>query len=174
MLFLVEARHIAIRARAMTRILQTLFPARADNHFRGHQLALLGFVLIILMQIFRGCMHMISPDGGAQSIATIPLDTYSEGARANIIAMFGQWGFSQLLLTSLYVLVLFRYRSLIPLFYLLFVLEVSGRAAVGRFKPIVTVGRAPGEAGTVPLLVIGLVLLGLSLMPSRDKADASE
>jgi len=158
----------------MTHLLKTLFPARPDNRFPGHKLALLGFILNILMLIFRGLMHMASPDGGAQSIATIPLDTYSADARANIVAMFGQWGLSQLLLTSLYVVALFRYRSLIPLFLLLFVLEVGGRYVVGHFKPIVTVDTAPGAAATLPLLLIGLVLLGLSLMPSRTKADASQ
>jgi hypothetical protein len=158
----------------MTHLLKTLFPARPDNRFPGHKLALLGFILIILMLIFRGLMHMTSPDGGAQAIATIPLDTYSADARANIVAMFGQWGLSQLLLTSLYVVALFRYRSLIPLFLLLFVLEVGGRYVVGHFKPIVTVDTAPGAAATLPVLLIGLVLLGLSLMPSRTRADASE
>jgi hypothetical protein len=63
---------------------------------------------------------------------------------------------------------------LIPLFLLLFVLEVGGRYVVGHFKPIITVDTAPGAAATLPLLLIGLVLLGLSLMPSRTRADASE
>ena len=116
-------------------------------------------------------MHLLAPDGGAQSIATIPLDTYSDGAAANVIAIFSQWGLSQLLLTGLFVLVLVRHRSLIPLFYLLFALEQCGRMAVGHFKPVVTLETAPCAAANLPLLAIALLMLVLSLIPRKRKNE---
>ena len=106
----------------MKRILATLFPKEITNRYPGQKIALYVFIPLTLMLTFRSCMHLIAPDGGAQSIATIPLDTYSDGAAANVIAIFSQWGLSQLLLTLMFILVLIRYRSLIPLFYLLFAL----------------------------------------------------
>jgi hypothetical protein len=157
----------------MKQILATLLPKQLTNRFTGQKIALYVFVPLTLMLIFRSCMHLIAPDGGAQSIATIPLDTYSDSAAANVIAIFSQWGLSQLLLTLLFVLVLVRYRSLIPLFYLLFALEQCGRMAVGHFKPVVTLETAPGSAATLPLLIISLIMLALSLMPSKS-GDASD
>ena len=159
----------------MKRILATLFPKQITNRFTGNKIALYAFFPLTLMLIFRSCMHIIASDGGAQSIATIPLDSYSDGASANVIAIFGQWGLSQLLLAELYLLVLIRYRSLIPLFFLLFVLEQYGRMAMGQFKPVVTLETAPGAASNLPLLLIALLMLVLNLMPSKPKPeDASE
>lgn len=151
----------------MTSLLKRLFPMPADNVFRGQKIALYVFIPITLMLIFRSNMHLLAPDGGAQTIATIPLDQYSDGAAANIIAIFSQWGLSQLLLAGLFVLVMLRYRSLIPLFYLIFSLEMTGRMLVGLSKPIETVATAPGAASNLPLLIIAMAMLVLSLIPSK-------
>lgn len=155
----------------MTQIVKTLFPKQITNMYPGQKIALYVFIPLTLMLIFRSCMHLLAPDGGAQSIATIPLDTYSDGAAANVIAIFSQWGLSQLLLTGLFILVLVRYRSLIPLFYLLFVLEQCGRMAVGHFKPVVTLETAPGAAANLPLLIISLIMLVLCLIPRKRKNE---
>ncbi|MEE2929485.1 MAG: hypothetical protein VX599_02105 [Pseudomonadota bacterium] len=154
----------------MKHILATLFPKQITNTYPGQKIALFVFVPLTLMLTFRSCMHLVAPDGGAQSIATIPLDTYSAGAAANVIAIFSQWGLSQLLLTLLFILVLVRYRSLIPLFYLIFAVEMFGRMAVGHFKPVVTLETAPGASSNMPLLIAALIMLGLSLMPSKSGA----
>lgn len=156
----------------MKQILAMLFPKEITNRFSGQKIALYVFIPLTSMLIFRSCMHLLAPDGGAQSIATIPLDSYSAGASANIIAIFSQWGLSQLLLTVLFILVLVRYRSLIPLFYLLFAVEMFGRMAVGHFKPVVTLETAPGAASNLPLLIAALAMLVLSLMPSKSKGGA--
>lgn len=155
----------------MTQILKTLFPKQITNRFQGQKIALYVFIPLTLMLIFRSCMHLLAPDGGAQSIATIPLDTYSDGAAANVIAIFSQWGLSQLLLTGLFILVLVRYRSLIALFYLLFALEQCGRMAVGHFKPVVTLETTPGAAANLPLLIISLIMLVLCLIPRKRKNE---
>lgn len=153
----------------MTQILKTLFPKHVTNKYPGQKIALYVFIPLTLMLIFRSCVHLAAPDGGAQSIATIPLDSFSDAAAANVIAIFGQWGLSQLLLAGLFLLVLVRYRSLIPLFYLVFVLEWSGRMAVAHFKPTVTLETSPGAASSLPFLAIALVMLVLSLIPAKQK-----
>ena len=55
-------------------------------------------VLYLVVITVRSCIHLLSADGGAQSIATI--DTNVAGGD-NIIAVFGQWGATQLLLAVL-------------------------------------------------------------------------
>ncbi len=144
-------------------LLNRILPPEVDNTYRGNRIALVMFGLLTAVTLWRSQHHMLAADGGAQSIATIPLDTYPEQAAATIIAIFAQWGWSQLLLGLLYLLVLIRYRSLIPLFWVLFVLEYSGRLTVSLFKSIETVGTAPGSVGNAPAIVVGLIMLGLSL-----------
>ena len=158
----------------MVSIVQTLFPKQITNTFPGQKIALYVFIPLTLMLIVRSCILFVAPDGGAQSIATIPLDTYSDSAAMNIVAIFSQWGLSQLLLAGLFLLVLVRYRSLISLFYLLFVLEQIGRISVGLAKPIATLETAPGAAGNLPLLAIAFVMLVLSLIPSHSAKEHTD
>lgn len=153
-------------------ILSRLIPSPASNVFPGQKVALYAFIPLCLMLVVRSTIHLVAPDGGAQSIATIPLDQYSEGGAMNIVAIFSQWGLSQLLLALVFVLVLVRYRSLIPLFYFLFMLEQIGRATVGHFKPIETLAAAaPGENGNLPLLLVATLMFILSLIPPKSARE---
>lgn len=151
----------------MGTMLERLFPARVDNVYRGHRLALWLLWPAIAGTLWRSQHHIFAADGGAQSIATMPLDAYPPGARANIIALFGQWGLSQLLLGLLMLLVALRWRALVPLMWLILVLEYGGRQLVGMAKPLATLHTAPGAAGNLPLLFIALVMLALALRPAR-------
>lgn len=144
-------------------MIERLLPRTADNHYRGHPLALWLFIPITLVTLARSLIHILRFDGGAQSIATIPLDQYSGEAAQTIVSIFGMWGLSQLLLGAVFALVLFRYRSLLPLMYLLFVAEWSGRLLIGLWKPVATVGQAPGAVGNLILPWIGVGLLILSM-----------
>src|SRR6188474_1548129 len=102
---------------ALTRLL----PERIDNHYRGHPVGLWLFVPITLQKVAMSLTHLLKADGGAQSISTIPLDSYPSSAAQNIIALFARMGLEQLVLGSLLVLVLLRYRAMIPLMYVLIV-----------------------------------------------------
>ena len=91
---------------------------------------------------------------------------------ATVIAVFALWGLSQLLLGLLYLLAALRYRSLVPLFYLLMILEYGGRMIVAGAKPIETAGTAPGAVGNLPLMLLAAVMLVLSLIPGKPKDGA--
>ena len=99
-------------------MLDKLLPKQPDNDYRGAPIAKWVFVAIVVMTLARSLAHMLLRDGGAQSIATIPLDAYSAGAAQVVVGMFAQWGLTQLMFGLLYVLVLWRYPSLIPLMWL--------------------------------------------------------
>jgi len=112
----------------------------------------------------RSCIHLFAADGGAQSIATI--DTSVAGG-SNIIAIFGQWGATQLLLALLLWVLLLRYRGLLPLVIAVLLVEPFFRALSGNLKPIETMGTAPGAAlnwFAVPILA---VVLYLALCPAQ-------
>ena len=144
-------------------MLERLFPKRLDNDYRGHPLALWLFVPITIVTLVRSCIHIFAPDGGAQSIATIPLDAMTENGAAAVILSFALWGLSQLLLGLVYVVVLWRYRALVPLMYVLLFLEYAGRLALGRWKPIMTLETPPGATGNFVMIGLSLVLLALAL-----------
>lgn len=144
-------------------MIDRLFPQSITNQYRGASLARWVFVLLMLVTIARSLAHVFLPDGGAQSIATIPLDTFTVNGAAAIIHLFGLWGLSQLLFGLLYVIVLWRYQSLIPLMYLFILVEYTGRLLLTFAKPFETNGTAPGAIGNYVLIPLALVMLILSL-----------
>jgi hypothetical protein len=119
-------------------VFESLFPKTVTNQYRGARIAKWVFVALTAMTIARSLAHMFLPDGGAQSIATIPLDAYSTAASAVVIGMFAQWGLTQWMFGLMYVLVLWRYQSLIPLMWLFVVFEWTVDSCWGlssRLKP---------------------------------------
>jgi hypothetical protein len=142
------------------RILQTLFPKKADNSISGLKITVYIFAGIVIISTIRSLIHILAPDGGAGSIAGMDLTgTDADG----IIFAFGLWGSSQLLFAGFQLLVLFRYRSLIPLMYLFIIFEVLLRVLVGRLKPVSFVGTPPGALGNIILLPLALFMLFLCL-----------
>jgi hypothetical protein len=144
-----------------------LFPTD-PGRYTGHPLARWALLALTVVTIARSLVHILAPDGGAQSIATIPLDSYTAPGAAAVVTLFALWGISQLLLGLVNVVVLRRYPGLIPLMYLLTALEYGLRLSLGVFKPLEVTGTAPGAVGNYVLVPLALVMLWLSL----GKAEA--
>lgn len=140
-----------------------ILPAVADNHYRGRKIALWFFYLITAVTIGRSLIHMLKNDGGAQSIATIPLDTYTEAGAATVILIFSYWGLSQLMFGIIQLMVALKYKSLIPLMYLMLILEWGGRFLISLWKPIETTGQAPAGIGNMILPIVCLLMFFLSI-----------
>lgn len=149
-------------------MLNRIFPTTINNDYQGSLLAKYAFVLLTLITIVRSLIHMFVSDGGAQSIASIPLDTFSLAASDVVILIFALWGLSQLLIGIVYVVVLWRYQKLIPFMYLLMFLEYSLRFLLSHLKPIVTAKVAPGAIGNQWMWLLAAVLLVLSLRQSKQ------
>ena len=118
-------------------------PATVTNEFRGPPLVLFALVPVNVIFVVRSLLHMFLPDGGAQSIASVPLDAMGDGA-ATVVSVFALWGLSQLLIAGVAVVVMLRYRSLVPLMWVVVAVEATGRFAIQRWKPIGAVERPPG------------------------------
>ena len=151
-----------------------LFPRVVDNEYNGFVFVVWFFAALTVLTAVRSVLHIVLPDGGAQVIATIPLDRFGHSAVQTVIGLFGQWGLSQVLLAAVFVIVLLRYRQLIPLMLLVALVEWVGRSVVGLAKPIGTDGTAPGEVGNIVLAPVIFVVLVLSLLPRRRRADAAD
>jgi hypothetical protein len=113
----------------------------------------------------RSLIHLLSPDGGAHSIATIDISV--EGGM-NIVALFGQWGAIQLLLALLLWVLLIRYRGLVPLILLILLTEPVLRDLSGTLKPIQTIGTAPGSLLNWAVMPILVAMLWISLCPATE------
>jgi len=150
----------------LNKILALILPIAADNRYKGNKIALWVFTILAIVSTGRSIIHFLAPDGGAGSIAGLDL---TQGAE-NIIFVFGLWGLSQLLYALIQLLVAFRYRSLIPLFYLILFFEIIGRMAVGVMKhPILLHGTPPGGIANYVLLPIVLIMFILSISQNEEK-----
>jgi hypothetical protein len=144
----------------------TLFPRQATNAYRGSPIALWVFGVITLGALVRSLIHVIAPDGGAASIATVPLDAFTVDGAATVVHVFGLWGLSQLLMALVGIVVLWRYRNLVPLMYALLLVEYAGRLLLTRLKPIELAGTAPGSIANYVLVPLAIFMLVLALRPA--------
>lgn len=144
-------------------MLEKLFPQQANNSYSGSLLAKWVFAAITIITIVRSLIHMFAPDGGAQSIATIPLNTFTANGAATVILIMALWGLSQLLMAFVYVIVLWRYQNLIPFMYGLIASEYTMRMILMHLKPIYITGTAPGHVANYIMAPLALLMLVLSL-----------
>ena len=152
-------------------MLEQLFPKTIDNTYRGQKIALWFFYLITAVWLWRSQHHMFAADGGAQSIATIPLDQWSAGASQTVVGIFALWGLSQLIIALLQLIVALRYKSLVPFIYLVLIVEQAGRLFVFNYKPVITAGTAPAGAAAVPLMIVVMVMFSLSIWQREKTAS---
>jgi hypothetical protein len=153
----------------MKTIINKIFPETLNNDYKGYRLALYVFYALTIFTLWRSQHHLLAADGGAQSIASIPLDSFTNAGTAAVIGVFSLWGLSQLIISILYLIVGLRYRAMLPLMYLLMVLEYLVRATyIPLVKPIPTIGTAPGAVGNLPLIILLLVMLTLTILEPRE------
>ena len=150
------------------KIIKNIFPETADNNYRGSKIALYVFMIIVAVTLVRSGIHIFAPDGGAQSIAGFPLNSYSDAASSLVILIFALWGASQLLMGLVYLVVLLRYKSLIPLMYVLIFIEYVSRMLLGVFKPAVSTHVVPGGVGDYIMIPLALIMLFLSLINIKN------
>ena len=148
-------------------MLSEVLPRTISNTYHGVPIAKITFAATTMLTLGRSLVHILTADGGAQSIATIPLDTYPSGASSTVVAIFAQWGLSQLLMSLVDVIVLWRYQSLIPLMWFFVLLEWGGRLVLGIYKPVETRETPPGMIGNVLFTALAMAMLPLSL-PKKD------
>jgi multisubunit Na+/H+ antiporter MnhC subunit len=142
-------------------MLHRLLPRTGDNAYLGSRLALWLFGALLLMRLAMSVNSIFNGADVLQSADGIPLDTYPPDAAGSMVALFALLGLARLVTIAIGVLVLVRYRSLVPLMFALLLLEHAARALVLHFVPI-TRGAAP----VVPVInsvLLALMSVGLAL-----------
>jgi hypothetical protein len=148
-----------------------LLPQRVDNRYRGYKLALWLFALVVVMKVAMSLNSIFNGHMVASSADGIPLDTFPPAAAQTVVSLFAIWGLAHLMICLLCILVLARYRSMVPLMFALLLLEHLSRKLVLLFLPIVRTGTPPGFFVNLALLALMVVGLALSLR-SHDSPPA--
>ena len=146
--------------------LDVLLPRAANNDYRGGRLPLYFFYALLAMVTFRSLVHFLKDDSGVNSIASIILFSGTPDPN-NVVYMFSAlWGSQQVIMLMVYLVVLLRYRNLIPLMWALMVVEILFRLTVGQIHPLTPeyyLRTPPGKLGNLPLLLISLTMVGLAI-----------
>ena len=131
-------------------MLGRIFPKQIDNDYRGYKLAIWLLVPIVLLKFFMGLNvaglnPWISNRFVAKTADGIPLETFGAEAASTVMFLFASWGLILLVLSLLGIVVLIRYRAMVPLMYLLLSIEQFGRMGISLVSPIVkAVSSRPG------------------------------
>jgi hypothetical protein len=153
-------------------VLNPLLPRLADNYYRGHKAALWLFALLLLMKVSMSVNSIFNGRLVASSADGIPLDTFTAAGAQTVVALFAILGLSQLMICLLCIVVLVRYRAMVPFMLGLLLLEHLGRRLVLYFLPIPRTGTPPGFV--VNLVLLSLMIVGLALsLRSRLEASAT-
>jgi len=154
-------------------MLNRLLPPHVDNTYHGHKFALWLFAFVVFMKvpislnsIFNGRMVASSADG-------IPLDTFTPAGAQAVVSLFAAWGLSQFIICLLCILVLARYRALVPFMFGVLLVEHLSRRLIFLVMPIVRTGTPPGFFVNLALLTLMVVGLALSLW-SHGNPQAKE
>lgn len=136
------------------------------KQFIGFQWVRVITFLYLLVVVARSTIHLVAPDGGAESIAGIDI---SGPGGSNVVALFHQWGAIQLLLAALMLVLFFVYPGLTPLVILFMALDAPMRALAGLIAPVESAHTPPGEALNWPVFFVLVALFALSLVKKRSK-----
>ena len=142
-------------------MLDALCPQRIDNTYRGYKLALWLFGLVVFMRIAQGLVCIFDGYSVAMSADGIPLDTYTPAGAQAVVSMFALLGLFHVIIGLVCVLVLLRYRGMVPFMFALLILEFLGRRLILQLLPIARTGVPPGSI--VNLVVLGVMIVGLVL-----------
>ena len=149
-------------------MLDLLLPQRVDNAFHGHRLALWLLAAVVLVKGGIGLGTIFNGHSAATSADGIPLNTFAPAGEQAFISIFAAWGLSQLMLNLIALLVLVRYRALVPFMFAVLLLEHLGRKLIFLVLPIARTGTPPGIFINLALVAAMLLGLGLSLRRSDN------
>ena len=152
----------------MATALNRIFPRSLDNTYRGHPLAVWFFVPVVVLKTGIALSTIFNGRNAAQSADGIPLDRFGAGGAEAVVALFAIWGLAQLVLSVFGVLAIARYRAMIPLMFVLLLLEHLARKWILLVKPIARTGTPAGSYVNLAILILMIVGLALSLWRRAD------
>ena len=146
----------------------SLFPSKLNNQYEGSKIALYGLYPIFAIYIFRSLVHFLAENSGLVGIATIKVFPISDGLNPNnIIYLFASLlGATQVSLTIVLLILFIKYKNLIPLIYLICLLDQCFRLISGYLHPLSEdyyINTPPGVISNMPVLLYLIFMFYLSL-----------
>ncbi len=138
-----------------------LLPQPIDNRYSGSKIALWLLGLIVFVHILQSVLVLVNGQWIARSADGIPLETYPAAAAQTIVAIFAVSSLRRLIISLICAVVLFRYRSAVPVMFIVLGLNYLGGQVIFQFIPIIRVGTPPGVV--MNLIMFGLTIVGLAL-----------
>ena len=147
-----------------------LVPRQADNSFQGRKPALWIFALLLLLLAAMSVNSIFNGRFVAKDIDGLPLDTYTPAGAQAVVSLFAIWGGTQLIIVMLGIIVLLRYRALVPLMFLVLLFQRLLLQVIHHYLP-----NAKSEGVSISwfvILLISLTALGFILSLWRRRARA--
>ena len=147
-----------------------ILPKEIKNIYQGHPIAFWGFIAFLALMTWRSIIHLAYQEYGLHQIANFNLISGDPDPMPVIYLFFSLWGLAQLIFCLFCWIVVFRYKELISLMYILFISEWTIRLII---YPLTDLGLANDElysngmtpgadfAAFVLIALIGLFLLSI-------------
>ena len=147
-----------------------ILPKEIKNIYQGHPIAFWGFIAFLALMTWRSIIHLAYQEYGFHQIANFNLISGDPDPMPVIYLFFSLWGLAQLIFCLFCWVVVFRYKELISLMYILFISEWAIRLII---YPLTDLGLANDElysngmtpgadfAAFVLIALIGLFLLSI-------------
>jgi hypothetical protein len=149
--------------------LKKVLPPELSSYV-GYRIVRIATAFYLLVMIARSSIHLFASDGGAKSIAGIDISV-ADGD--NIVAIFHQWGATQLLLALFLTLLFIRYPGMTPLVLLTLAVEPVMRLIAGQMKSVTADGSPPGESLNGLSFVLLAVLFIASVLEKKTPNNPS-
>ena len=152
-------------------MLEMLFPKSADNNYLGYKSVLYIFIPFLMLMTWRSLIHMSFEEFGLHGIANVKVLTGNPDPMPLIYAFFSVWGLVQLIFCAFAWIVIIRYKSLMPLIILAFLVEWSVRVFTSSAivnNPIYSDGITPGMVYAPYVTLFLLILFVFSLIKKID------
>ena len=145
-----------------------LFTSDLNNQYKGSKFVQYGLYPIFAIYIFRSLVHFLAENSGLVGIATIKEFPIIDGLDPNnIIYLFASlWGATQVSLTIVLLILFIKYKNLIPLIYLICLLDQCFRLVSGYLHPLSEdyyINTPPGVISNIPVLLYLIFMFYLSL-----------
>ena len=149
----------------VTGMLNRIFPKQADNSYRGHWLGILLLAVVAFMKGSQGVVSVFDTRNAVTTADGIPLDSYGAAAGETVIALTALGGFGLLVIALLGVVVLIRYRAMIPFMFLVqLIVQLGGRVLL-EVNPIArSAETSMGFAGHPVGFWLNLAILAVTLV----------
>lgn len=151
-------------------MLERLFPRRIDNAYGGHRAALWLLGLVLALKLLMSINAIANTESVASGADGFRLASYgADGANA-VLMLFALSALSALMLTLVGIGALVRYRGIIPLVYLLLLVEHGARRLIVNTYAVERSATSVAVPINIALLVLLVLGFALSLSPAKQRS----